>query len=221
MKKNIGTWRLFDDVANRFRGYAKYGKIETYPEDVFVYRQGDVDTTFYYVLSGLINVSIQRKDGREVTLEVMGPDTMFGEGPAFDGLPRYAAARTLNPSRVIAFDSVKVGQVAAADGQFWSDVLHIAGIKQRVLAGKLEHFASRDPESRIAELLVRLSQMYGVKQEDGYLINTYLTHEQIASLTGNSRVTVTRSLTRMRNEGKLDIVEGYLLLASTKLDELL
>ena len=41
---------------------------------------------------------------------------------------------------------------------------------------------------------------------------TQLTHEQIAAMTGTSRVTVTRTLQRLREQGRIAILEGHILL---------
>jgi CRP/FNR family transcriptional regulator, cyclic AMP receptor protein len=41
---------------------------------------------------------------------------------------------------------------------------------------------------------------------------TQLTHEQIAAMTGTSRVTVTRTLQRLREQGRIAMLEGHILL---------
>jgi len=78
--------------------------------------------------------------------------------------------------------------------------LRIACIKQRVVAVRVERLASQAPEGRVAELLRRLADLYGEEGPNGTKIRIRLTHEQIASMTGTSRVTVTRTLKRWRKE---------------------
>ena len=64
------------------------------------------------------------------------------------------------------------------------------------------------PEGRIGEFLLRLSKLYAVPTPHGNVIQVYLTHEQIAAITGTSRVTVTRTLTRLRKAGAIAVEDG-------------
>ena len=77
----------------------------------------------------------------------------------------------------------------------------------------MEHLVSNDPEERILELLHRLNEMFAVDHERGRKILTHLTHEQIASMTGTSRVTVTRTLGRLRDKGVVSMDNGHMILA--------
>lgn len=63
------------------------------------------------------------------------------------------------------------------------------------------------PKSRIAEMLFRPSGSYGVQQGGHIVIETRLSHEQIAALVGVTRVTVTRAMQELTAAGILK-VEG-------------
>ena len=54
-------------------------------------------------------------------------------------------------------------------------------------------------------MLTRLADLYGQDAGDGVVIGISLTHEQIAAMTGASRVTVTRTLTRLKDEGVIAV----------------
>jgi CRP-like cAMP-binding protein len=115
-------------------------------------------------------------------------------------------------TETVVFDVRSLPDLMKNDPAFGFDLMRVISLKQRVLAVRLEHFASRDPEDRIVELLLRLADMFADSGPDGRLIRTYLTHEQIASLTGTTRVTVTRTLQRLRDRGVLDTDDGYFVL---------
>lgn len=219
MAKLSATWRVQDDIAPRFRGYARFGKIRNFRKSEIVYQKGDIDRYFYYVLSGAVLISMTNQEGGEITLEAMGPDSLFGEGPAFDGLPKYTSVSALKDSSVIQFDAANLTAAIAEAPEFFTDLMAIAGMKQRVLAIKLEHFAARDPTLRIVELLIRLSVMFGRKSENGFLIENDFTHEQIASLTGTTRVTVTRVLNRLRGRNLIGRTGHHLWIASRNPDD--
>jgi CRP/FNR family transcriptional regulator, cyclic AMP receptor protein len=60
--------------------------------------------------------------------------------------------------------------------------------------------------------------MFAVDHARGRKILTHLTHEQIASMTGTSRVTVTRTLGRLREKGTLSVEDGYTILSKAQED---
>ena len=62
------------------------------------------------------------------------------------------------------------------------------------------------------ELLTRLEEMFAIEHPKGRLLVTQLTHEQIAAMTGTSRVTVTRTMQRLRQQGRIAILQGHILL---------
>jgi CRP-like cAMP-binding protein len=178
-----------------------------------LYRQGEISPCFYFVKSGLVQVSIIRRDGTEVVLENMGPNALCGEGAAFDGLPRFSTAVAVEETEVLEFNVSRLDKLVQAEPALALALLRLTSLKQRVLALRLEHLVSNDPEERILELLHRLSEMFAVDHAKGRKILTYVTHEQIASMTGTSRVTVTRTLRRLRDKGNLLVEDGYTILA--------
>jgi CRP/FNR family cyclic AMP-dependent transcriptional regulator len=79
--------------------------------------------------------------------------------------------------------------------------MEVIAVKQWVLGMRIQFLAMPRPDLRIVELLNRLADLYGVEDSDGIRIGTPLTHEQVAALTGTSRVTVTRTVTKLKSEG--------------------
>lgn len=211
-KKKLGTWRLDRQLVDLLTRHAVHGRRRKFKKDSVLYEQGDVSPYFYFVLKGLVQISIFRIDGSEVVLELMGPDTICGEGSAFDGLPRFSSAAAVEDTETVEFDTSKMTEVFREHPEFAVSLLRITSLKQRVLAIRLKHLASREPRERIMELLTRLEDMFAIDHPKGRLLVTHVTHEQIATMTGTSRVTVTRTLQRMREQGRIDILDGHILL---------
>ena len=187
-----------------------------YRKDEEIYAQDSVSSKFYVVVSGLVQIVMIREDGTEVILELMGPQTVCGEGAAIDGLPRFSGATALEEPELLEFDASRLSQLAAHSPEFVAAVLQITALKQRVLAVRLEQLSSREPETRIMEMFARLARIFAETRDDGKLIVPKLTHEQIAAMTGNTRVTVTRTLGRLKERGEIAIVNGRFLLMSER-----
>lgn len=199
------TWYLEEAVAGPLLRLAHLGNRRSYRRGEFLYHQEEVSAQFYFILSGHVQVSIFGEDGHEFVLEVMGRWALCGEADAFSHLPRFSAAMSIGDTEVIAFDAEVMASAAAAHPELAVALLRIASLKQRVLGRRLQHLASPKPEKRIFELLGRLAELYGHESDGAIVIGITLTHEQISAMTGASRVTVTRTLSRLREEGVLAI----------------
>ena len=211
------TWRMDDALTAAIGAHRNAGERRRFAAGEMLYEQGEISPLFFFVERGMVQVSILRQDGTETILEYMGPDTICGEGAAFDRLPRFSSAIAVEPTVAIAFDTDRLTGRFAEDPGFAAALLRATSLKQRVLALRLEQLASREPEGRAMELFGRLAALFGTAtpagdgHPEGRLLANSLTHEEIAAMTGTSRVTVTRCLQRLRDAGAIHIVDGRYL----------
>ena len=199
------TWHMDDATAGVWIRAAHLGRKIKVKKGSMIYRQGELGFTFYFLLSGRVQVSIFQSDGSEFILEVMGPWAMFGETPAMDGYPRIATAIAVESTELIEFDIRVINETISACPELAVSLMRIVALKQRILASRIQYLALPKPEMRIGELLGRLAELYGEKHEGETLISMVLTHEQIAAMTGASRVTVTRALKRLTTVGAIEL----------------
>lgn len=203
--RSTETWRLDSAAAGPLIRAVHLGKRRSYQPGEFLYHQGEVDTHFYFVLKGHVKISAFREDGSEFVLEVMGQWAVCGEGAAFDRSPRFSSAVALERTDVVIFDASDMTEIFREHPDLAVALLRITSMKQRVLGIRAQYLASPKPETRIAELLNRLGELYGTAVNGVTSIGISLTHQQIAAMTGASRVTVTRTLKRLRDDGIIEI----------------
>ena len=65
----------------------------------------------------------------------------------------------------------------------------------------LDDFRGRDVASRLARVLVKFSQQYGVPTDRGVRIDLPVTHQDLANMIGTARETVSRNMARFRQKG--------------------
>jgi len=68
----------------------------------------------------------------------------------------------------------------------------------------LEDLAFRDIQGRLSRQLLKLSNDYGVKTDEGILIGFQITHKELADMIGSARENTTLALNRFAREGILD-----------------
>jgi CRP-like cAMP-binding protein len=159
---------------------------------------------FYLIRSGYVRATMTRANGVALLLEIFGPGTLFGVGSAFEAGPRFATTCAVTDCALDRFDAAAV---AAAFGSRPALALALIGLMsatQRSLARKLMHLTSSTPQERVLELLARVSRVerlqHAQKGHGGQPV-VHLTHDQLAAMTGLSRVTVTRTLKKLAAEG--------------------
>jgi CRP-like cAMP-binding protein len=145
-----------------------------------IYRQGELSTQCYVVVSGRIGITMLSAGGQELLIDIVGAGALCGEGAAFDGLPRFSSANALEASEVVSIPAAQFCNLMASDAALAALIAQTIALKQRTLAGRLAQVAQASPEDRITELL-----------------------SQIASLIGASRITVTRAMQRLRRDGAI------------------
>jgi SAM-dependent methyltransferase len=81
------------------------------------------------------------------------------------------------------------------------------------LESKLEALVFRDVTSKLAELLIKLGDEYGVDDSRGTLVALKITHQELANLIGSTRETVSLTLSQFKRK-RLIVTEGRKVILS-------
>lgn len=118
------------------------GKIMELPPGELLINEGDQPTFVLLVLTGKLEVFVERK-GRDLVLSEVGPGTILGELAVLCGIPRSASVRGTEESAVLQW-------TAAA---FRSLLLNNASLSERIFRESLRTLI--DEEHSLIESLVR------------------------------------------------------------------
>ena len=163
-----------------------------------LFRQDEGSAGLFLLREGILKASAVTPAGSERLVEVMGPGTLFGEGPALEGGPRLVTVRAMTPARLVHYRSDRVRQAVEADGRIALLLLRIMALKQRSLMHRLVQASTLGPEERLLDFFARLAAMRGEVESEGEASGARLTHEELGGYLGLSRITVTRALARLR-----------------------
>lgn len=165
------------------------------PGDI-LYSQGGVAEYFYYLSKGKVRVSISSRDGSEKTLAIHEPGSLIGETSAYDGQPSFSSAVAVTETLVYAFSPSQITSVVRESPEIAHQLIQSLGAKMRVLAAQVSSLTFMDARGRIAYMLLQATE--AVPMRPGLI---RLTHQDVANLTGVSRVTVTNLLNDLQGEG--------------------
>lgn len=190
------------------------GQRVSYAAGDYLFEQGEVDHRFFILVSGKVHVSNLSPDGQESTFNIMGAGSVIGEAAALTGLPRYSAARAVESCELLMLEASQMEDYIRQSPHFALALIQVLSLKQRLAVGRLHRAVFLTPDQRILHLLEQLSQAHadrGMLQDEQRLL-VHLTHEQIGGLTDLSRVTVTRALQRLKQEGTIDLEGRHIVL---------
>jgi CRP-like cAMP-binding protein len=192
--------RRFSGVWQR---HANLATTTTYAKGSSIYLQGESSVRFFHLLIGRVRIYTLRPDGTQVLLSIAEPGSMFGESSSFAGLPYYASATAVMRSTVNAFPSSALHAVMDRDPEGRAEIVRQLVYKQRQLGMQL---AVRDQKAwvRVARLLTHLIEAYGEPAANGAIrIKVQLSMQELASIVGLTRVTMSREISAQVRRGVL------------------
>ncbi|RZL62631.1 MAG: Crp/Fnr family transcriptional regulator [Variovorax sp.] len=191
------SWDAARSLSKAWLDNTHIGVVQNLATNGVLYAQGDHHDCFYLVRSGFVHTTVLRSDGSQLLLEIFGPGAIFGEASAFIDKPRYVTATAVSDCVLSRYHAGEIQALLAESPALVVTLLQLLGIKHRILIDKLASFASSSPEARLIDLFGRAA----LGQRQSAVPQPRLTHAQIASMTGLSRVTVTRTLKTMAARG--------------------
>jgi CRP-like cAMP-binding protein len=173
-----------------------------------IYRQGEPARTVYCVLAGQVTLARVNPAGQILTTAVVIAGDFFGS--ALGG-----AAKAEDTAK--AKGSVVVWR--APIDEFRSLLLHHPGAavefvsllarRQRQMERRLEGFAFKRVEARLAETFRELSGGFAARCEHGFGQHLRLSQQELADMVGASRPVVSTILNRLRDKGVLGYNREY------------
>lgn len=185
---------------NLFHYFEKAGtKVKYHPNDI-IYMQEDDSTNLYLILKGRVRVFNINPMGEEITFEFLEKGRIFGESSFFQN--------SLRPTTVMAVNEVELISCYLDDlYPYLSDSKELTISLLKLLSQTCDYMTSLLKKAytynRYEKIASFLLEQTVVDNIDKGIINSTLpyTHEEIATIVGLSRVTVTKVLNDFAKKG--------------------
>ncbi|MFO0657823.1 MAG: Crp/Fnr family transcriptional regulator [Polyangia bacterium] len=166
-----------------------------------IYLPGDPGGAVYFLSSGRVKISKVTRDGKELTLDYRVAGDVFGELCLIEGGAREDMAEAMDQTLVIEVERGQFERLVQKEGLIGFRLVKVLAQRRRELEGKIENLIFKDVNSKLAELLLRLGQDYGVDDSRGTLVSLKITHQEMANLIGSTRETVSLTLSQFKRSG--------------------
>ena len=146
--------------------------------------------------------------GREILITILQTGSLWSDRALLNGYWREVFIEAMEPSEILALENASfevfvrsrpelLGAFMARISEQVSDALTL-----------LDDFRGRDVASRLARVLIKFSEQYGVPTDNGVRIDLPVTHQDLANMIGTARETVSRNMARFRQKGYVGEAAG-------------
>ncbi len=195
-----------------FSGYQRL----FYKRREMILRAEDTPQGVYFIKEGYVRFYAISKDGEELSLLIFKPYDFFPVRWAITGRPLYYYYESLTPVEV--FRSPREGFVTYLKNnpevlfQITSSML----IRLNTTFERMKYLVYGNAFAKVASMLVICVQQYGEEKGKMIRIGVPLTHQDIASLIGMTRETVSVEMGKLEKKGLISYEEKHIIVTDLK-----
>ncbi|MCG6553396.1 MAG: Crp/Fnr family transcriptional regulator [Candidatus Magnetominusculus sp. LBB02] len=181
----------------------------THRKKEMVFSEGDRSDWLYIVSQGKIKITRQSQDGKELILEIIQPNELFGAVAAFKGFPYPANAVAMENSTVLRVSRKDLFKIIDRFPSVTLSIASMLGDRMRNSHDTLKNIALERVESRIASLLLKLALK---SSPDTLHIDFKLTKQDIADMAGTTVETSIRTISKFKKLGLIIEKKGVFII---------
>lgn len=184
-----------------------------YKKDAFIYFNDEPSNQIYLIAKGRVKIATQTEDGKEVVKAILGEGEIFGEMALVGQTNRTDFTQAMEEGTTVCPMKIEdLEELMAQNKRLSLQIFKIIGFRLQRLERKIESLVFKDSRSRIIEFIYEWALEKGQKVGFETKIKNYLTHKDIANLTGTSRQTVTTILNDLKERNLINFDRRQILI---------
>jgi len=172
------------------------------PDTIFVTVMGAVMAV---VLTGSVKIQLDREDGTEITLALLGPGDTVGEMSLVEREGRSANVVTLEDTTFLWMDRASFLDALTSMTQLTYNLVRQLSSRLRLANQNIQALSTLDVAGRVARQILVFADQYGRQDAQGIRIPVPLTQSDIAEMVGATRERVNHAMVAFKNSGALSV----------------
>lgn len=212
---------LFSSLtADELRQIRQNIVIKNFKKNEIILHEEKTNEFMYIILEGEAKVTQYTDDGKEIIMTVHQAGEFFGELSLIDGKTAPATVCATNDCSTAIISKKQFYALLFKQNKILENLLYILCSRLRESIKKIQILNFNNAAQRIKMLFLMLSENYGEKKEEGTLLKIKLIHQDIASMTGLTRETVTRILDKWQHGGEIQILKNKHILLKPEFESI-
>lgn len=166
-----------------------------------VAQPGETDSVLYLLKQDRVRLYKTTPNGREITLAILGDGNVFGATASLGLGSSDMYAEALQDSVLCVLREEDLAALIQGNPAVGLRLISLLSRRVRELESLVESLSLQDVQGRIVRLLLHLADSFGVSDGAFTRLDVPLTHEEIATMVGSTRETVTATLSQLGRLG--------------------
>lgn len=170
-----------------------------------IFNQGDGHGGIFIIETGNVRVFYAAPSGREITLAYWTQGHFIGGPEMMGGGTHIWSGEALCDCRILFLPAPALKKLVVELPNFALCLLQGLTAKGRCYSAMAQMLGTRSVIERLAQFLINLGDLHGVRDGRAIIINAKVTHDQIAAMVGSTRQWVTVMMKRFQKDGLLSV----------------
>lgn len=175
-----------------------------------IFTQGDTHGGIFIIEAGQVRVFYTAPSGREITLAYWTTGHFIGGPEMTGGGAHIWSAEALSDCRILFLPAQALKTLLVEMPTFALCLLQGLAAKGRCYSAMAQMLGTRSVIERLAQFLINLGDLHGVRDGRAIIINAKVTHDQIAAMVGSTRQWVTMMMKRFQKDGLLTVTPRHI-----------
>lgn len=180
-------------------------RVRKYPRSTPIYLPADHADGVLLLAEGRVKLGSFTEEGKQTILAFIEPGEIFGELSLMGSSEREEYAESVEKSTIILIPNEAMQQLLAENPSVSLGVTKLFGLRRQRVERRLKYLLFRSNRERLVHLLIELAEQYGKPVPEGVELRIKLSHQDLASIIGSTRETVTVVLGELQSEGRLKL----------------
>ncbi|MBH9966970.1 Crp/Fnr family transcriptional regulator [Rossellomorea oryzaecorticis] len=180
----------------------------------FLFQEGERADELFLIRSGVFQISKLSLEGKELNMRICKKDDYIGELTLFSENATYMlSAYALEAGEVLTIQRNQLEKALINDAPLTFEFMKWISTQLRKNQSKIRDLIMHGKKGALYSTLIRISNSYGVKMDDGILLDIHLTNQELAKFCAATRESVNRMLSDLKKKGMIDYTpDGRIIL---------
>ena len=177
-----------------------------------VFAPGDPDDRLYFLLDGTVRLYKIYGDYKEATTALLKEGGVFGKLSLVEGRWQDVFAETVTDVRVASVQKAALTEVIKRRPEFAMKLFASFSERLRQSDEVIESLLHREVSTRLATLLLNLSERFGEGNGVGTILDMRLTHQDLANMIASTREAVSKVMSEFQRDGTIEVQNRKIVL---------
>ena len=189
---------LDEDQRERFKQNARSQMVEL---GQVIFDEEEPPKYVYLIGSGHVKIARSSAQGSLVTVSIRNQGDLIGVAEVLSEMDRCCFAEALETCEIWKMEGKSFLQVLNTSPELGLKVMSALATRLREAENTIFNLVTLEVDRRLAKLLLDLAQKHPSKGDKGLRIDVKLSHQELATMIGTCRQTVTTTLQKFKRNG--------------------